>query len=460
MVWQFRAAYCVLVSIMGFLATGLIHADPYRHLSPVTDADFFDDGRYAPEKVELGRMLFFDKILSGNLNISCASCHHPLTHTGDGLSLPVGEGGRGLGVTRDVGSGMDTVHERVPRHSPALFNLGAFEFDTMFHDGRVSVDNSFPSGFASPAGIDLPLGLDNVLAVQAMFPVTSATEMAGQAGENAQADVAAAGQLAGPGGVWDLLAQKLRLVPEYVTMFESAFPGSVEQAEDITFVHAANAIAAFEANAWRSDNSPFDRYLRGNHSALSSEARAGMKLFYGKAGCSDCHSGKFQTDQDFHAIAMPQLGPGKGDNQPGFDDGKDDFGLERVTGLASDRFRFRTPSLRNVALTPPYGHAGAYRTLRSVVEHHLDPLESLGNFDQSQVALPLMSYEPSWDFSVQNDVDRQIAIAEANELLPMQLSQAQVDQILAFLNALTDPDMLDLRHDIPTQVPSGLPLYE
>jgi len=72
---------------------------------PVTDADYYDNGRPDDAKVELGKQLFFDKILSGNLNISCATCHHAFTATGDGLSLPIGEGGRGLGVTPDTGSG-------------------------------------------------------------------------------------------------------------------------------------------------------------------------------------------------------------------------------------------------------------------------------------------------------------------------------------------------------------------
>jgi cytochrome c peroxidase len=166
----------------------------------VTDNDFYPAPSSA--KVELGKALFYDKIISGNKNTSCATCHHPLAGTGDGLALPIGEGGKGLGVTRDTGSGDDAVHERVPRNAPHVFNLGAKEFAVMFHDGRVTADNSQASGFASPAGVQLPLGLDNPLAVQAMFPVTSATEMAGQTDENPVADAAAAGILAGEDGVW------------------------------------------------------------------------------------------------------------------------------------------------------------------------------------------------------------------------------------------------------------------
>ena len=79
------------------------------NFDPVTDSDYFDHGPTTEAKVELGRMLFFDKLLSGNRNISCATCHHAMTDTGDWLSLPVGEGGRGLGPARDTGSDDDAV---------------------------------------------------------------------------------------------------------------------------------------------------------------------------------------------------------------------------------------------------------------------------------------------------------------------------------------------------------------
>jgi cytochrome c peroxidase len=107
---------------------------------PARDRDYYDRGAPSEAKVALGNLLYFDKILSGNGNISCATCHHPFGSTSDGLSLPVGEGGRGFGVARDTGAGSDAVPERVPRNSPHVFNLGAREFTRMFHDGRVETD--------------------------------------------------------------------------------------------------------------------------------------------------------------------------------------------------------------------------------------------------------------------------------------------------------------------------------
>ncbi len=142
---------------------------------PVMDTDFYDNGAPPIAKVQLGKLLYFDKILSGNMNISCASCHHTMAWTGDGLSLPVGEGGQGLGVTRDTGPGDAAIHERVPRHAPPVFNLGAREFSRMFYDGRVEENPAAPSGFNSPAGDDLPPGLGEAaeVAISAFFIVAA-----------------------------------------------------------------------------------------------------------------------------------------------------------------------------------------------------------------------------------------------------------------------------------------------
>ncbi len=446
----------LLAIVFASLATSAAGAASPRNVlpQPATNADFHDLGQSDAAKVALGAQLFYDKVLSGNFNISCATCHHSFTGTGDGLALPIGEGGRGLGVARDTGIGADAVHERVPRNAPHVFNLGASEFEILFHDGRVQPNPDFPNGIESPAGHDLPDGLDNVLAVQAMFPVTSGTEMAGQPGENPVADAAAAGNLAGPGGVWEQLAERLQGLPGYVDQFVAVFP-DVVTAGDIRFTHAANAIAAFEAANWRSDNSPFDRFLRGERGAMSRAQVKGMRVFYSrrKGNCASCHSGTFQTDHSFRAVAMPQIGPGKGDGV-----GYEDFGRERVTGDVRDRYRFRVPTLRNVALTAPYGHGGAYDTLEAVVRHHLDPVASLKDYDPAQLRLPGRPDLDAGDLAAMNDAAVVEAIASANELAEMHLSEREIGYLIDFLHALTDPAMLDLRGDVPRSLPSGLPL--
>ncbi|MCZ6875215.1 MAG: cytochrome-c peroxidase, partial [bacterium] len=355
------------------------------------------------------------------------------------------------------------------------------------HDGRVEVDTEhfYEGGFITPAKWKLPTGLDNVLAAQAMFPITSPTEMAGQKGENPIADARSLNNVAGPGGVWEQLAQRLQEIPEYVDLFKAAFPERVVTADDISMVLAANAIATFEAKAFRADNSPFDQYLRTSQ-GLSAEAERGMALFYGKAQCQACHAGKFQTDHAFHAIAMPQIGPGKSD---GFDADYwratglraflEDFGRGRVTVRDEDAYKFRTPSLRNVALTGPWGHDGAYQTLEDVVRHHLDPVRSLNDYiapdgmlqplDQVlEITADGPKLEHRWlrpnrlsaflerDTWVQRHPTLRGRIADANELVPVDVSDAEVNDLLAFLESLTDPASKDLTVEIPGTVPSGL----
>jgi len=460
---------------------------------PVTNEDYYESGDPSPEKVDLGRLLFFDKILSGNQNISCATCHHPEHGTSDGVSLSFGEGALGLGPKRHPGANKTgAVHGRIPRNSPALFNLGSKEFTRLFHDGRVETDPDgyYEGGFITPAKWKLPKGLDNTLAAQAMFPVTSPDEMAGQKGENPIADATSLNNAAGKGGVWEILALRLRRIPEYRLRFRRAFPEQIEKAEDITFVHAANAIAAFESIAFRADTSPFDHYLRGDKQALNERELSGMKLFYGAARCVDCHSGKFQTDHDFHAIAMAQIGPGKSDGQDstywrasgqrGF---LEDFGRGRVTVRKEDNFKFRTPSLRNTATTSPWGHAGAYTSLEEVIRHHLNPEDCLEQYVPSDdLLLPLNQVMETAaqgssldhislnknrlaeflirDTWVVSRPEMRQRIASANELKPISLGDSQVKDLVAFLHALSDEPKENRLQLVPLKVPSGLPVKD
>jgi len=408
-----------------------------------------------PDQAALGNLLFYDKILSGNMNIACATCHHALANNGDGLSLPVGEGGVGLSIARDTGTFPDDIFGRVPRNAPPLFNLGIEELTALFWDGRVQVNPDAPSGFDSPAGDDLPTGLANVLAAQAMFPVTSLEEMAGVAGENPVGDAAQAGNLAGPGGVWDLLAQRIRAIPEYVDLFKGAFD-DVSTADDITFVHVANAIAAFEIRDFRFTDSPFDKFIAGKSSALTDQQKRGMDLFNGDAGCSFCHSGSLQSDFKFHATAQPQIGPGKGVGVLGLED----FGRELFTGDPDDRYFFRTPSLRNVALTAPFGHAGVFDTLEAQTRHYIDTIASLNSYDRTQAVLPSRPDLDVLDFQIMDQPAVLEAIAAQNQPPARDLSDRDIADLIAFMQALTDPAALDLRHLVPDRLPSGLPLAD
>ena len=406
--------------------------------------------------VELGRALFFDPILSGNQNISCATCHHPLADTGDGLPVSIGEGGVGTSTVRTRGPG-DAGH-LIPRNAPHVFNLGVEGADVMFWDGRVSrhpqtgdLQTPEPAlNGPSPAAAEIVAQLDSALAAQAMFPVTSREEMRGQPGTSAVADAATNLE------IWQLLMERLvgtnngtsGGLAGYRSLFQAAYPGVVDF-DDFNFGHAAKAMAAFERALWTSLNTPFDRFLLGEVDAMSDAAKRGAILFYGTAQCATCHSGPLLSDFQHHALASPQVGPGK--LEP-----SEDRGRALVTNDTLDNYKFRTPLLRNVALTGPWLHSGAYTTLEGVVRHHLDCVGSLSSYDPTQ--LPAL-FEPTYDGDANRNAARSLAVAP--ELAaPLTLTDAQVRDLLDFLQALTDPDMLILTRDLPDSVPSGLPLHD
>ncbi|MEO0990703.1 MAG: cytochrome c peroxidase, partial [Pseudomonadota bacterium] len=433
---------------------------------PLADTAYLWDARPPEALATLGQALFFDPILSGNRNISCGTCHDPRHGTGDALALGIGEGGNGFGTERRT---EQPVTGRIPRNAPALFNIGARAFRNLFHDGRVEMH---PDGsVVSPFEGDLPEGLTSALSVQAMFPVLSPAEMAGQAGENPVADAVFAedDELA-----WRLLADRLRKAPAYVELFGDAF-ADIERPDDITYVHAAEALAAFQTVAFRTGSSPFDLALAGE--PLPKAARLGMELFFGRAGCSECHSGPLLTDHDFHAIAMPQIGPGRNDGadtsyrvEARFGRRLEDEGRYDVTGDPDDLFRFRTPSLRNVAITGPWGHTGAFDTLEAVVRHHANPVRSLRSYVPADLPPlghvvelhdhgPRRHYRPvtgsrrdgfdARDTWVQSTPLLRDRIEAANELAPISLSDTETAALVAFLETLTDEPSRDLSDLIP-----------
>jgi cytochrome c peroxidase len=396
------------------------------------------------ELVKLGEALFWDPELSGNRDTACVTCHHPLTATGDDLSLPIGTGGVGLGEQRVK---PDDRREFVPRNAQPLFNLGYTEWTTFFWDGRVSSDAQH--GFDSPASDRLPDGLDSLLAAQALFPVTSRDEMRGLRGDKdifGQVNELAIISDYTSQPIWDAIMQRLLAIPGYATLFQAAYPNIPTESWGIE--HAANAIAAYENVTFTFEDSPFDRYIRGDEGALSDAEKRGALLFYGEAGCASCHSGVLLTDQQFYNLAVPQLGPGKGREQPY------DLGRARETGSDCDRFAFRTPPLRNVAITGPWMHNGAFTSLEETIRHHLNPAASLQDYDPAQLMAELQD-----TCQDQPEVLAMILATESDSASEqVQLSAAEMQDLLAFLNALTAPSALDLADTIPASVPSGLPV--
>ena len=409
---------------------------------PLTDADFAPVNE---AEARLGQLLFYDPILSGNQNVSCASCHHPDFGTGDGLSLGLGDGGVGLGPDR-VADPDNMPEQRIPRNAPGLWNLGAHEFTVLFHDGRIEVDPTRPGGLRTPLDADMVTGFASLLSAQTMFPVLSPDEMAGHYSENDVSKAVRRGMITGPGGAWDIISRRVAAIPAYAEAFMAVYP-EITSPDDIAFTDISNAIAAFMAFEWRSDTSPFDAVLRGE-ATLPEQAATGMALFYGDAGCASCHSGPFLTDHDFHAMGAPQIGPGKAAR---FETHAKDEGRFRVTGHAEDLYAFRTPSLRNVALTAPYGHAGAHAELRDFLSAHADPVAALESYDLAAAVLPDLPVDDTADL-------RNPAIPAAITRPPLNLSAAEIDALLAFLDTLTDPIAKTGRLGIPEALPSGLPL--
>lgn len=405
-----------------------------------------------PKLVALGEALFFETELSGNRDLSCATCHHPSLALGDGLPLSIGPGGIGLGPERAA----DAARPRAPRNAPSLVNSGVPERKSYFWDGRVQ---SHPTGeFATPAGDYLPTGLDSALAAQAMFPVIMRHEMrggwydvagyaiapgtapddpvyGGASGGWHDVDVygnlnelaAIANDPSQMPQIWQALMARLLAKAEYRRLFAAAYP-QLDQ-EQLGFQQAANALAAFQTATFTVPDTPWDRFLAGEENPLPDQAVAGALLFYGKAGCSSCHRGDLFSDQGYHNIAVPQFGPGTDDDVPL------DYGRWQVTGEERDRFAFGTPTLRSVVHSGPWLHNGAYSSLQEVVRHHLDPEAALRNYTGSH--LP-----PDLRATVQNEPVTVRAILQTLDPLlqdPTHLSAREIERLIAFMQALA-PD--------------------
>jgi cytochrome c peroxidase len=428
---------------------------------------------YSEAKLKLGQALFFDPLIGGNRDVSCATCHHPLTATADGRSRSVGtrayinmerrmpEGLRLVEVEgRDpvlMGFNMNSAaHPFTPRNAPDCFNRGDSAWKTMFwdnrvyerEDGRFVVNQMRLTKSPDYYQVVMPEIIENVLAAQAMMPVLSDAEMRGSKGEK---DITGKPNEVGAElgqneeEIWAALVKRLLAIEEYRELFRAAYPDL--DLKELHFAHAANAIAAFEIASFTFHDSPFDRFVAGEHDALDEQQLRGALLFYGKAKCADCHSGKLLTDQEPHNVGVIPIGPGPAGGED-YDFGvthRSDFDLE-------DRFAFRTPPLRNVELTGPYMHNGAYATLEAVVRHALNPVRELENYDPSQL-------EPEFRGAVHQDkkVLRMVKKTMPEDLkIPRHFSDEEVADLVAFLKALTSPSARDLGHTIPENVPSGL----
>jgi cytochrome c peroxidase len=299
------------------------------------------DNPMTAAKVELGRKLYFDVRLSADNSVSCATCHDPDLGFADRNKVAVG-------IKQQSGT----------RNSPTVLNSVFNEFQ--FWDGRVAT-----------------------LEDQAKQPLTNPVEM-GMASHEA-------------------LVSKLKGFPEYVQEFKAVFGG------DITLDRLVQAIAAYERTVL-SGNAPFDRFLAGDTTAMSESAQRGWDLFQTKARCISCHafnsSSPFFTDNKFHNVGVAM-------NAKNFeslarkaaalsereladlahDPAYAELGRFLVTQQPKDIGAFKTPGLRDIALTPPYMHDGSVATLREVVEFYDKGGEPNPNLDGGIVKLELTDQE-------------------------------------------------------------------
>lgn len=395
-------------------------------------------------KAQLGKKLFFSRALSGDLNVACASCHHPLLGGGDNLSLPIGVSTRDdemLGTGRRHKS---FASPSIARNAPTTFNI-AFWQTTLFHDGRLQ---KLANGDITTPEVTYPepdptAGADLVQA-QARFPITANNEMRGDSFHSSEDARAYRQQVAARLGGYAKKAEYRTLnqaeTEYWLNEFRTAFnaPDGLANAL-ITSDNISAALSAYQRSQTFT-NSRWKQYINGNKSIISRNAKRGALLFYrqkDKQGyaCVNCHSGDFFTNEQFYHTLMPPVGPGKMDKTGRLISNRDP-GRSLVTGDSTDRFKFRVPSLLNVEVTGPYGHNGAYTTLASVVRHMLNPYDAALNYDPQQLMQSSIQTE-----TMRKHISEMLA-CDVN-LEGRKYTEQEVQELVAFLLTLTDPCVKD-----------------
>jgi cytochrome c peroxidase len=332
------------------------------------------DNPISADKAALGKLLFWDPILSGNRDVACASCHHPRFGYTDNRDLSIGVNGIGLGEERQFATPNSIPF--VKRNSQTLLNVA---FNGMDESGRYD-----PA--AAPMFWDMRV---TSLEAQALEPIKAFEEMRGDAYGQDKAVAA--------------VVARLNAIAEYRALFRKAFGGENAVSAD----NLAKALATFERTLL-ANNSPFDRYMRGDRNAMSSAQIEGMERFE-RTGCTNCHSGPMFSDYKPHVLGVP--------DNPKL--------AQSDIGIAGAPYAFRTASLRNLGFTAPYMHDGAFQTVREVVRFYRRPPRN-PNVSRREVD-PLV---------------RQL-----------RRPARAADELVEFLNALND-DSFD--KSVPSHVPSGL----
>jgi cytochrome c peroxidase len=332
-----------------------------------------------PDKIKLGKLLFYDPILSGNKDVACVSCHHPNFGYAEPLDLSIGVNGTGLGRKRQF---------KKNNHIPIVKRNAHTILNTSFNG--INIKNQYNPTNAPMFWDSREKNLED----QALGPIKSLEEMKGD--------------LFAEEEILDTIINRLKNIPEYVKLFDKAFPLEKE----ITSVALAKSIACFERTL-NTNNSRFDKFMRGDSEALSTGEKEGFELFK-KAKCNNCHSGPMFSDYKMHVLGIP-------DNEKlPFSDS----GFEETYG-------FRTPTLRNLRFTAPYMHNGKLKTLLQVLEFYEDIAS--GNSKNPKVSNHQLD-------SLTKDINIKVK---------------DMSSIISFFNTLNDENF---DKSIPLNVPSNLPV--
>ena len=425
------------------------------------------------DKIEVGRLLFFDNILGLHNDNSCAGCHSPAFGFGDSQPMAIGVDNNGM-----VGPGR--AGPRNQRRAPSVVNT-AFYPALMWTARFVALsgdpfDNAL--GFQFPSPEHVITATQTLLQAQGSLPSTELPEMAGFTGitanpgptgplhqqfDNGQGEPLPAPDATGFHNfpIQEAVDARLNAIGAYLALFGRAFNrGTPLPPGGITIDMRREALAEFQMSLPGAD-APIDRFARGDNDAMTRKQKRGALLFFGEAGCVSCHSvagpsNEMFSDFQLHRIGGPQVFPlfGVGQGNVLFDGPgvNEDFGAEQTTGDPSQRYMFRTAPLRNLAVSPAFFHNGAFGSINAAVKHHLDVLSSVTHYHRHRNHLPPdLFVGPS----------APVLAAGIDPLLarPIHLTNREVDALVAFVSkALLDERILNFCALVPSSVPSGLPV--
>jgi cytochrome c peroxidase len=426
-----------------------------------------------PALADLGRLLFFDKVLGLHDDNSCAGCHSPAFGFGDSQPMAIGVNSndvvgpnrRGLRNQRRSPMVANTVFYPALMWTPRFVALSGDPFDASL-------------GFKFPPPELVVTGEPTLLAAQASLPSTELVEMAGFHGiranpgpfgprhfqfDDGQGEVLPAPDATGFHNFPIQVAIDARLngVPAYLEQFGEVFNGGVPLPPGgITTSMRRRAIAEFQASLTAA-NAPLDRFARGERVAMTRGQKRGALLFFGRANCVACHAVAGPSNEMFsdfrpHRIGGPQLAPvfGVGTGNVIFDGPgeNEDFGFEQTEGDPALRYTFRTAPLRNLKAAPAFFHNGAFGTLEAAIAHHLDVPSSLRDYDPDANNVPLDLSPGPFEAILAAGIDSRLRT-------PIRLTADEFRDLVEFVReGLFDRRVRRFCQHLPASVPSGIPL--